>query len=1382
MKRFSAQLPIPILALCAAAAPLGCSSDGQLLLKIGTTELPLASVGEAYQAQIVATGGSGEGFNWRISAGALPQGLQLQSGSPAATISGTPEAAGSFDFTLQVVDDQGNAASQPLTLLVQGGLQITTDALPEGALNAGYSAELVSEGGTGAHQWSVTAQGELPPGLSINSDGSPTATIEGDPQTIGTFVFEVLVEDEQGEQATRTLFITISEKLGPLTIDTQTVPNAELNAPYTATIEASGGAGQGFQWSVSSGQLPPGLSLRMQGTPATFVSGAPTQTGSFEVTIQVTDARGNIAERNLTFDVAVNPLLIETDVLPEALVNEPYAATITGSGGSGAGYQWAVTQGVLPPGLILTPDGSPTTVLSGTPTAPGVFGFTVSVTDDEGNSETADLTVVVVEGLQVQTATLAPAFLNFSYTATISAAGGSGAGFTWSVAQGSLPPGLQLAAQGTPGTLLSGTPTQTGSFPFTVQVQDDEGRTATQALTLEVVDNLVIITQALPDAFTDATYNQTLTAGGGTASGYQWTITAGQLPDGLVLTSSGTPSVALSGTPTTPGTYSFSVTVTDDGSEQASQPFTVRVADPLQIVTTDLPSSNAGQSYDQVITAQGGLGGAYTWTVTQGALPPGLQLSALGTPSTVISGITTTEGTYDFTISVDDGAGGTASQAYTVVVANLQIVTANLPAGTAGQPYLAAIAAQGGATPYTWAVTQGALPPGLSIVPDGSPDTTLSGTPARGGAFSFRMQVTDAMGNSATRDFTVNVDAPIRIATGGIPSTARGTPYDATVTAIGGVTPYSWTVSAGALPPGLALTSGTPSATLFGSATSTGTFSFELTVDDGMSTDSKTFVVHVRGDARWVAFVADGITDNVFEAFVVDVSGAAPGAPIVVNPQAPFGDVALGDDSIRMSPDNSKLAFIGDFDTSGVNELYVVDLSGVTPGVAQRVNGTLVAGGAVSDFRWSPTSEKIAYIADQDIDTRSELYVVDLGSGAPSASLKVSGNIVPNGDVEADDVFWSPNGQRLAYVADQNAPGVFEVFTVDLSNLTPGPAVQVNPAAGPASDVDDFVLWTPDSRALIINSDHEAPGVDELYHVDVTTATVTVTKLNAPLVFNGDVRVNDYRVSPDGTKLIYTADQETNESDELYLVDLSGAVIAPAVKLNNPMSPAQDIFNAQWSADSTKLVYVGDQDTDNQTELFLVDFSQGAPSAPIKLNGVLPPGGDVGASQVNGYRISPDGTKVIYRADQDTDTLAELYLVDISGAPGAPMKLNQTLPNFADVETMIFSPDSSWVAYRLDFTAGDVFDLFVVNISGAAPTAPQQINTALPFGADVAGGEGEVIFSRDGSAIYYEADQVTNNVAEVWCVDLSGAAPGAPAPINPPLPPGGDVSQTSIQP
>ena len=305
---------------------------------------------------------------------------------------------------------------------------------------------------------------------------------------------------------------------------------------------------------------------------------------------------------------------------------------------------------------------------------------------------------------------------------------------------------------------LSGTPTAAGSYPFSIQATDSAGHTVTQQYTLTVNTNLLITTSSLPEATTNESYSQTFAAVNGTKP-LTWSLASGSLPAGLKLSSAG----VLSGTPTTAGTSTFTITVTDSSKTPLtdSASFTLIVA-PLTISTTTLPDAALGTSYSQSIAMANGTP-AFTFKVTSGSLPAGLAMNSSGE----ISGTPTTAGSSTFTVQVTDGDGNTATQTLTLTVGGMSIATTSLPNGAVGTGYLQPITVTNGTAPYTFSLTgSGTLPPGLTLSAEsssGAPGATsgttgvISGVPSQAGTYTFTVQAKDAKGVTASQTYTVTI-------------------------------------------------------------------------------------------------------------------------------------------------------------------------------------------------------------------------------------------------------------------------------------------------------------------------------------------------------------------------------------------------------------------------------------------------------------------------------------------------------------------------------------------------------------------------------------------------------------------------------------------------
>ena len=174
---------------------------------------------------------------------------------------------------------------------------------------------------------------------------------------------------------------------------------------------------------------------------------------------------------------------------------------------------------------------------------------------------------------------------------------------------------------------------------------------------------------------------------------------------------------------------------------------------PLSVTTTTLANANEGHSY---LTTLGATGGTtpYSWSLTSGSLPAGLSLDA---STGVISGTPSSAGTSTFTVTVTDANAITASASLSlVVVAPLCVTTTKVANVAVGQSYLTTLGATGGTTPYSWSLTSGSLPAGLSL--DASTGV-ISGTPSSAGTSTFTVTVTDANAITASASLDIVVMA-----------------------------------------------------------------------------------------------------------------------------------------------------------------------------------------------------------------------------------------------------------------------------------------------------------------------------------------------------------------------------------------------------------------------------------------------------------------------------------------------------------------------------------------------------------------------------------------------------------------------------------------------
>ncbi len=342
----------------------------------------------------------------------------------------------------------------------------------------------------------------------------------------------------------------------PISIETESLTEAIEDQGYTHQLEATGGSG-GYSWVLAAGSLPAGLTL----SPAGWISGTPVGAGTSSFRVRAADAGGQSATADLIMEV-VQALAVHTWTLPDAEVDEDYSAQLQAVGGRGA-LIWSLT-GEAAAWLTVSSDGT----LAGTPPAAGAFTVSIALADESGQQTSRQIPMVVRAPLAVAASTLPTATEGRDYAAQLLATGGDGA-YTWTVDSGALPAGMALTASGA----LMGAPANGGDFTFGAQVTDGAGRTATRSLSLLVERAPTIQTVSVRPGNVGEPYGAQLQATGGTGA-YTWNVAQGTLPQGLALSSGG----LISGTPTTIGSSTFTVRVTDEAAASHSRTLSLVVA------------------------------------------------------------------------------------------------------------------------------------------------------------------------------------------------------------------------------------------------------------------------------------------------------------------------------------------------------------------------------------------------------------------------------------------------------------------------------------------------------------------------------------------------------------------------------------------------------------------------------------------------------------------------------------------------------------------------------------------------------------------------------------------------------------------------------------
>ncbi|WP_395382470.1 putative Ig domain-containing protein [Mesorhizobium sp. UC22_110] len=298
-------------------------------------------------------------------------------------------------------------------------------------------------------------------------------------------------------------FVVISVSPGVL-------PNAAYNTSYAQALSATGGTGP-YAFALHSGALPTGMSISNG-----QVSGTPTQSGTFNFVVRATDA--NAINSTQAFSLVVMPpsIAVTPTTLTAATVGLPYSQTLSASGAI-APYRFTRTGGALPAGLQLDEQSG---TVSGTPTAGGSFGFTITAADANDQTGARAYTLTVDPAAIVLPATtLANGIVGTAYSAMINPASGGTAPYTYAVTGGALPSGMALGSTGQ----ISGTTATPGVHDFTVTARDGSTGTGpytgTRSYRLTITDTPPVANPASATvAYGSGANAITLSFGGGVAT------------------------------------------------------------------------------------------------------------------------------------------------------------------------------------------------------------------------------------------------------------------------------------------------------------------------------------------------------------------------------------------------------------------------------------------------------------------------------------------------------------------------------------------------------------------------------------------------------------------------------------------------------------------------------------------------------------------------------------------------------------------------------------------------------------------------------------------------------------------------------------------------
>ncbi|SUM15404.1 cell wall associated biofilm protein [Staphylococcus epidermidis] len=688
--------------------------------------------------KIEATDNSGQAVTNKVDG--LPDGVTFDEATN--TISGTPSEVGSYDITVTTTDESGNVTETTFTIDVEDTTKPTVESVADQTQEVNTEITPIKIEATDNGGQAVTNKVEgLPAGVTFDE---ATNTISGTPSEVGSYTVTVTTTDESGNATETTFTINVEDTTKP-TVEDIADQTQEVNTEITPiTIESGDNSGQTVTNKVEG--LPDGVTFDES---TNTISGTPSEVGSYDITVTTTDESGNTTETTFTIDVedTTKPTVEDITDQTQEINTEMTPIKIEATDNSGQ----TVTNKVegLPDGVTFD---EATNTISGTPSKVGSYDITVTTKDESGNSETTTFTINVedttkptVENVADQTQEINTEIEPIK----IEARDNSGQAVTNKV--DGLPAGVTFdEATNT----ISGTPSEVGSYDITVTTTDESGNVTETTFTIDVEDTTKPTVESVADQTQEVNTEITPIKIEATDNGGQAVTNKVEgLPAGVTFDEA---TNTISGTPSEVGSYTVTVTTTDESGNATETTFTINVEDTTKPTVEDIADQTQEVNTEITpITIESGDNSGQTVTNKVEGLPDGVTFDEA---TNTISGTPSEVGSYDIKVTTTDESGNSETTTFTIDVEDTtkptveSVVDQTQEVNTEIEPIKIEATDNGGQ-----AVTNkvDGLPAGVTF---DEATNTISGTPSEVGSYDITVTTKDESGNSETTTFTINVE------------------------------------------------------------------------------------------------------------------------------------------------------------------------------------------------------------------------------------------------------------------------------------------------------------------------------------------------------------------------------------------------------------------------------------------------------------------------------------------------------------------------------------------------------------------------------------------------------------------------------------------------